>query len=89
MSFDETTYKTRTSYMTDEPIVRGSGREGRIVDEYLKRRDRMNDWPTAPTKDDINEIWLDMARKYKCRVRELKDIVNAYKAQRREARVKR
>jgi hypothetical protein len=72
-----------------DEIKRGSGREGRIVDEYLKRRDRLDTWPYGYTKEDVNEIWLDMARKYKCKVRELKDILNAYKAAKREARLAR
>ena len=68
----------------DEPITPKSGREGRIVAEYRARRKRMDDWPSPPTKDDINDIWLDMARKYRCKVRELKDILNAYKARYRK-----
>ena len=66
--------------MTD--IVLGFGRDGRVVAEYLARRKRMRDWTMTPSTDDINDIWLDMARKYKCRVRELKDILNRYQAQR-------
>lgn len=80
--------------MTDT-IVLGSGREGRIVAEYKTRRARLgngdSDCGIGCCVDEralevrVNDIWLGMARKYKCRVRELKDIVNAYKAQKRAA----
>lgn len=76
-------------------ITPGSGREGRIVAEYKARRARLghgdNHCGIGCCVDErelavqVNDIWLDMARKYKCPVRELKDIVNAYKAQKRAA----
>jgi hypothetical protein len=72
-----------------EPITPKSGREGRIVAEYKARRFRLGNGDHdcsigccidgRPIEEQVNDIWLDMARKYRCKVRELKDIVSAYR----------
>lgn len=62
-----------------EPITLGSG-EGRIVAEFLALR-RGSTKGYYKTSEEINEIWLFLARKHKRPVRELKDLVNRYKAQ--------
>lgn len=67
--------------MDSSTIVLGSGTEGRIVAEYLARRKRLRTTESGGSADAINEIWLDLARKYKRPVRELKDIVNRYQTE--------
>lgn len=71
-----------------DTITPGSGRDGRVVAEYLARRKRLRglELEDAEINDLINDIWLDLARKYKCPVRELKDIVNRYQVQERPTR---
>lgn len=59
-------------------ITLGSGPDGRVVAEYLARRKRMRESGEDYSTDDINEVWLDLARKYKRPIRELKDLVNQY-----------
>lgn len=70
--------------MSDQdPIVLGSGFEGRIVAEYLKRRKRLRaaGLDEVEVADAINDIWLDMASKHKRSVRELKNILNLWQTE--------